>query len=207
MQLFDDEDDFAAFERVLAEAVARRPDARLLGYCLMPNHWHLVLWPRGDEDLSEFMRWLAVTHTQRWHAHRHTAGTGPIYQGRFKSFPIKRDHHFHSVMRYIERNALRAGLVTHAEDWRWGSLWRWEHRRRAEANGPDLPILSDWPLDRPRGWTNLVNAPQTEAELEAIRHSVIRGRPYGDGPWTKRIATRLGLESTLRPRGRPRKGA
>jgi len=107
MQIFEDDDDFAAFERVLAEAIHRRPAARLLGYCVMPNHWHLVLWPRGDDDLSEFMRWLTVTHTQRWHAHRRSAGTGPIYQGRFKSFPIERDEHFLTAMRYVERNALR----------------------------------------------------------------------------------------------------
>ncbi|MBI1375583.1 MAG: hypothetical protein GC159_22965, partial [Phycisphaera sp.] len=83
MTLFDDEADYDAFQRVLGESVERRPDARLLGYCVMPNHWHLILWPRRDDDLSEFMRWLTVTHTQRWHAHRHSAGTGPVYQGRF----------------------------------------------------------------------------------------------------------------------------
>ena len=83
MQVFDDADDFAAFGRVLAEAAARVPTIRLLGYCLMPNHWHLVVWPKGDGQLSEFMRWLTVTHTQRWHAHHHSSGTGPVYQGRY----------------------------------------------------------------------------------------------------------------------------
>jgi len=81
--------DYEAFERVLREAKERLP-MRLLAWCVMPNHWHLVLWPRGDGDLSEFMRWLSVTHTQRWHAAHHTSGTGPLYQGRFKSFPIQR---------------------------------------------------------------------------------------------------------------------
>jgi putative transposase len=92
-QLFEEEPDYAAFERVLAEAV-RRISTRVVCYCLMPNHWHMVLWPRADDELSEFMRWLTVTHTQRWHAHRRTAGTGPVYQGRFKSFPIQQDYHF-----------------------------------------------------------------------------------------------------------------
>ena len=81
----------------------------------MPNHWHFVLWPQGDGDLSEFMRWLTVTHTQRWHAAHHTAGTGPLYQGRFKSFPIQADDHLLTVLRYVERNALRANLVERAD--------------------------------------------------------------------------------------------
>lgn len=206
MTIFTNDADYAAFERVLAEAVARLPDARLLGYCIMPNHWHLVLWPRGDDDLSAFMKWLTVTHTQRWHKHRQTAGTGPVYQGRFKSFPIEQDHHLHTVLRYVERNPLRAGLVSAAEDWRWNSLWRWVNRRLADANAPEKPALTDWPDGgRPRGWTDLVNRPMTEEEVDAIQQSMVRSAPYGDDRWRERTAARLGLESTLRPRGRPRR--
>ena len=109
MRLFHKRGDYEAFEKVMTEALARLP-MRLLCYCLMPNHWHLLLWPRRDGDLSQFMRWLTVTHTQRHHAHRHTSGTGPIYQGRFKSFPVERDQHFLAVARYVQRNALRANL-------------------------------------------------------------------------------------------------
>src|SRR5580700_182214 len=123
LAIFADEGDFAAFERALAEAVTRY-DMRLLAYCVMPNHFHLVVWPRGDGDLSHFMQWLTLTHTQRWHAHHHTAGCGHLYQGRFKSFPVQSDEHFLTVCRYVERNALRAGLAAPAESWRWGSLWR-----------------------------------------------------------------------------------
>ena len=115
--LFRKDGDYAAFEQVLREAKDWQP-MRLLGYCLMPNHWHLVLWPEHDGDLSEFLRWLTVTHTQRYHAHYHTAGTGPLYQGRFKSFPVQEDEHLRTLLRYVERNALRAGLVRRAEDWR-----------------------------------------------------------------------------------------
>jgi REP element-mobilizing transposase RayT len=86
LAIFHDDGDFAAFERILAEAVTRF-DMRLLAYCLMPNHFHVLLWPRGDGDLSQFMQWLSLTHTQRWHAHHHTAGSGHLYQVRFKSFP------------------------------------------------------------------------------------------------------------------------
>ena len=200
MALFDDDADYAAFEQALAEAQQRRP-TRLLGYCLMPNHWHLVIWPRADDELSEWMRWVTVTHTQRRHAHRQSAGTGPVYQGRFKSFPVCKDEHLLTLLRYVERNAQRGKLVRRAERWRWGSLWRWEHRRRVLT---DVPELSAWPVDRPRGWTDRVNRPQSAAELETLRQCLTRGRPYGKAAWVNRMAKRLGLESTLRPRGRPR---
>ena len=110
MRIFGKERDFEAFEEVIEQAKARLP-MRVLAWCVMPNHWHFVLWPRGDGDLSEFMRWLTVTHTQRWHAAHRTAGTGPLYQGRFKSFPIQEDDHLWTVLRYVERNPLRANLV------------------------------------------------------------------------------------------------
>src|SRR6202048_151807 len=102
-KVFPKATDFDAFVRVLAEAHDWTP-MRLLAYCVMSNHWHLVLWPRKDGELSEFMRWLTVTHTQRWHACHHTQGTGPLYQGRFKAFPIAEDDHLLTVMRYVERN-------------------------------------------------------------------------------------------------------
>lgn len=193
--------DYEAFERVLAEA-APRVNIRLAAYCLMPNHWHLVLWPREDGDLPRFMQWLTVTHARRWHAHRHSGGTGHLYQGRFKSFPIQADSHFLTVCRYVERNALRAGLVRRAEDWRWCSLWRRQH---GLAQTP--PVLTPWPLDRPRNWRALVNEAQTPVELEALRCCVARGRPYGGDVWRARTARQLGLDSTLRPRGRPKKRA
>ena len=119
LPLFKKPADYSAFEQVLEEAFEREP-LRILGYCLMPNHWHLVVWPTAgaDNQVSEFMRWLTVTHTQRWHAHRHSAGTGHLYQGRFKSFPIQGDEHLYTVLRYVERNPVRANLVAQAELWR-----------------------------------------------------------------------------------------
>ncbi len=200
LPLFETERDYAAFERILEQAVIRT-GIRLAVYCLMPNHWHLLLWPRGDDELSETMHWLTVTHTQRWHAFHKTAGTGPLYQGRFKSFPVEADEHFLAVARYVERNALRAKLVRRAENWRWGSLWR---RYKGDANAQAL--LSAWPLPRPRNWLAYVNRPETPKELAALRRGVQRGCPFGSTQWQNRTAKRLSLESTLRPRGRPRNG-
>lgn len=199
--IFEKSSDYEAFERVLLEAHRRVP-MRTLAYCLMPNHWHLVLWPRRDGDLSNFMAWLTLTHTQRWHAHRKTAGTGHLYQGRFKSFPIEGDEHFLTVCRYVERNPLRAGLVRRAEAWEWSSLWQW-----TATNPQARSWLAKWPVARPRRWVDWVNEPQTEPELAALRRSVVRGQPFGSEDWVQRTAARLELEGTLRPRGRPRKGS
>src|SRR5689334_20812986 len=116
--LFKSDGDFAAFEKVLGEAV-KRFDIRLLAYCVMSNHWHLVLWPAEDRQLSRFMQWLTVTHMRRWHANHKTTGSGPLYQGRFKSFPVQSDEHLLIVIRYVERNPLRAGMTRRAENWRW----------------------------------------------------------------------------------------
>jgi putative transposase len=210
LRIFHKDADYVAFENVLAEAVPR-VGMRLLAYCLLPNHWHLVLWPRHDGELSRFMAWLTLTHTQRWHAHRHTVGAGHLYQGRFKSFPVQDDPHYLTVVRYVERNAQRAGLVTRAEAWRWGSLWQRAGGARGadvaanDASGPRLPPLSDGPLPLPSGWIRTVNTPLTVAEEQALQRSIARGRPFGDAPWQSRTAKRLGLESTLRERGRPKK--
>ena len=184
---------------MLEEAVART-ETRLLAYCVLRTHWHLVVWPREDGELSRFTGWLTLTHTQRWHANRHSTGTGHVYQGRFKSFPVQDDDHFYTVCRYVERNALRAKLVKRAEDWRWNSLHRWKF-----GNGKKKALLSAWPLPRRPGWIDHVNAAETKAELDAIRRSVKRGNPFGDEQWSEKVVARLGLESTLRPHGRPKK--
>lgn len=200
MQIFDDDNDYHAFERILARCLDLHPGVRLLTYCLMPNHWHMLVWPRGDDDLSPFMQRLTLTHARRWQEHRHCHGTGHLYQGRYKSFPIQRDDHFLAVARYVERNALRARLVRKAEDWPWSGLWirRFgdeDHRR----------MLSAWPVAEPRQWLRTVNAQEKKQELEAIRVSVNRGRPFGAERWTGSVAEALRLAHTLRERGRPRK--
>ena len=146
LAMFETDEDYAAFERVLAQAVVR-DGMRLLAYCVMPNHFHLLVWPRADGDLSQFMRWLTLTHTQRWHAYHGTAGTGHLYQGRFKSFPVQSDEHFLTVCRYVERNAQRANLVKRAQDWNWSSL---SARHRLRKHDEDRPELTRWPIERPR---------------------------------------------------------
>jgi len=198
-RLFDDEPDYLAMERIIDRTFALLP-MRIISYCLMPNHWHMVLWPREDGQLSEFLRLLTVTHTQRWHAHHHSAGTGPLYQGRFKSFPIQQDEHFLTVCRYVERNAVRANLVRSAQRWPWSSP-----AKRADKAPPAwLLSMERWPVEAPADWTAWVNGAQTAAEMEVVRQCIKRGRPYGDERWQRRTAAKLGLESAFRPRGRQR---
>lgn len=197
--LFKKQADYAAFEKILRQA-HERFSVGLLAFVILPNHWHLVVRPSKAGELTDYLQWLTVTHVRRWHAHHHTVGTGPLYQGRFKSFPIEEDEHFLAVCRYVERNALRANLVAQAEAWRWSSLWHRVHRSQ-------VAWLSAWPLPTPANWTAHVQQAQSEKELEALRRCVVRGAPYGDEEWQRQTAQALGLESSLRSRGRPRKPA
>ena len=196
--IFHKQADFDAFERIMAEGLDRYR-IRLFSYQLMNNHWHLVLSPEMDGEMSRFMRWISATHTMRYHAHYHSSGAGHVYQGRFKSFPIQDDAHFLTVCRYVERNALQAEMVRRAEDWRWGSLYRW-----LQNTEPDPKLLAPWPINRSPNWLARVNESLTKNEVEAIQHSIKRSKPYGDEAWIATTAKRLDLESTLRPRGRPR---
>jgi putative transposase len=198
-EIFRKPEDYDAFERTLAEGLDRYP-CRILAYQLMPNHWHFVLQPREDGGMSNFLRWVTLTHTMRYHAHYQTSGQGHVYQGRFKSFPIQDDDHFFVVCRYVERNALRARLVQQAEDWKWGSLWRWLAKPE-----PKPKLLCPWPVSRLPEWSQRVNDALSEKELERVRRSIKRGSPYGEQNWIEVIARRFELESTLRPRGRPKK--
>lgn len=147
--LFASEPDYGMFLRVLADAKKQIP-IRLLAFVVMPNHWHMILWPEQDRQMSQFMHWLTMTHTQRWHKSHGTSGTGPLYQGRFKAIPIQSDAHFLTVARYIERNPVRARLVGRAEHWRWSSA-----SLRDQAY--ETALLDRWPVPVPAGWLSTMN--------------------------------------------------
>ena len=186
--------DYDAFVETVVDSQARLT-VDILGYCLMPNHFHLVIRTHADGDMGRWMQWVLMAHARRYHRHYRT--TGHVWQGRFKAFPIEEDEHLISVLRYVERNALRAELVARAEDWKWSSLTGW-------LRGDPLLWRGEVPLRDDR-WLERVNEPLSAGDLSRLRLSVERGRPYGAEAWTEETARRLGLESTLRPRGRPPK--
>lgn len=194
-QVFHKPEDYDALLHLIPDACERLP-MRVLGFCLMPNHFHFILWPREDGDLGRWMQWLMTSHVRRYH--RRHGSSGHVWQGRYKSFPIQRDDHLLAVLRYVERNPLRANLVDSAEAWPYSSLG--EHLAKQESE-----MLHTSPLPLPRNWRARVNRPLSAGELAAVRRSVERGSPFGTDHWTKLTATRLGLRHTLTPRGRPRK--
>jgi len=165
-EVFHKDGDYGSFLKQLNQA-NERVSMRLLSFCLMPNHFHLVAWPRNDGDLSRWMQWLMTSHVRRYH--RHYDSSGHVWQGRFKAFPIQSDEHLLTVMRYVERNPVRAKTIPirKAQNWSWSSAG--------------------------------------SAESVALQQSINRGCPFGTERWQKQTAKKLGLESTMRPRGRPRK--
>ena len=194
-EIFHKDQDYEAFVGLMSEAKARY-EVKIFAYCLMPNHFHMVVVPIHAEELSKWMQWLMTSHVRRYH--RHYGTSGHIWQGRFKSFVVQEDNHLLTVMRYVEGNSVRAGLVNSAKDWLWSS-----HRKRI---GKKLPLLIEpAPINLPCNWDRYVNESLTGNELERLRQSVNRQSPYGTSMWRLRISKKLGLESTLRPRGRPRK--
>ena len=198
VQIFDSDQDYKLFEGILEEAVEKF-DMRLLAYCIMPNHWHLVLNPRNDGDLALFVGWLTNTHTRRWHTGKGTIGQGHLYQGRYKSFICQDDAHFLSLVRYVERNARKANLVKEAEDWKWSSAWM-----RENGTIEQQKLLSSWPVSKPKNYSNWLNEAQTKSEEDSIEKSITKSNPYGGDGWVDSVVKRFGLEQTLRTVGRPK---
>jgi putative transposase len=194
LRLFEDPAAYDAFLAVLDEG-RERTGMRLLTYCVMPNHFHLVVWPATDGQLTEFMWWFQLTHSKRWVGFRQIRGIGAVYQGRFRAFAVQDDGHLLTVCRYVERNPLRAGLVERAEDWPWSGL----RQRVKNCTGPEL---TTWPILQPRNWLEIVNAADRTTELARVRTSLRRNAPFGSEDWLTDAASR-GLGS-LKMIGRPK---
>ncbi|HEX6975707.1 MAG TPA: transposase [Vicinamibacterales bacterium] len=193
--IFHEDSDYERFTNILADAAERVP-MRLLALCLMPNHWHLVVWVRSGDELPAYMQWLSSTHVQQHQRKYGTRGTGHLYQARYRNFPVQQEAYLYSVLRYVEANARTANLVRRAEHWAWSSAIR-----KGSADGRAL--LSDWPLKRPHNWLDYVNKGIPKDELLRLRQSARRGTPYGSDSWVNSVAQDCGLESTLVPVGRP----
>jgi REP-associated tyrosine transposase len=195
MRIFRKPADYEAFLQLIADAKGRAA-VEIFSFCLMPNHWHLVLRPRGDGDLAAYLSWLSNTHVKRYRAH-YPDTSGHLYQGRYKSFPVEEDEYLLTLLRYVESNALRSEMVRQAQEWPWSSLG-------CDGKWSSL-LLNAWPIDRPRNWATVVNLSLRESDLGQLRASFQRQRPLGSDAWTAEMALRMGLQHTLNPRGRPKK--
>ena len=196
-EVFHKDQDYQTFIDLMEKATAQCP-VKILAFCLMPNHFHIVLMAIRAEELSKWMQWLMTSHVRRYHHHYGTSGH--VWQGRFKSFIIQEDAHLLTVLRYVESNPIRAGLVNSAKNWMWSS-----HR---EVIGEKTRLLVDEvPIELPKDWGRYVDESLTEKELDGLRYSNNRQSPYGTSAWQMQVSKELGLESTLRPRGRPRKSS
>jgi putative transposase len=193
--LFHKPGDFLAFLRVVTDTTVRLR-MRILAYCIMRNHFHLLLWPYHGDDLPPFMQLLMNTHIRRYLGHYPPSSPGHIYQARYTNCLVEPGSSVLAVARYIEANALAAGLVRRAEDYPWSSASPY-------AEDVDRPCLSDWPVAKPGAWSTLLNQPTPSAELKRIQRCARRGAPYGSPAWTRRVAKRFALEHTVRLPGRP----
>jgi putative transposase len=199
LQIFFTEEDYKLFESVLEDA-CEMFSVDLIAYCVMPNHFHLILKTGNDGELSFFMKWFTQTHTKRWHSYNKTHGSGSLYQGRYKSFIIQEDRHLLTVLRYVERNPLTANLVKNSLNWKYSSLYR---REMGDAKARKL--LSEWPIERPADYLILLETPIGEKEIAKLEQSENRCTPYGDDAYVLEMVEKYGLEQTIRGKGRPKK--
>lgn len=189
--------DYVAFVRLLGDA-CERVALDIFAACIMPNHFHLVVRPSQPRDLSRWAHWLLTTHSHRFHLQH--GSVGRVWSGRYKAFPIAQDVHLLTVMRYVERNAVRAGLVSRSRDWKWGSA-AWRH-----GTGFPASLLAEVPVRLPADWGRFVDEPQTAAEVEALRACVNRQRPYGADHWRATAPECESYRGAGRRPGRPQKG-
>ncbi|MDP3645727.1 MAG: transposase [bacterium] len=173
LKIFNNEADYKDFEYLLSE-VRELFDMRILAYVIMPNHWHLLLYPRNDGDLAKALQWLGTSHATRHHSRKGTIGDGHLYQGRYKSFPIQEDTHLLTVLKYIERNPVRAKLCSKPDAWKWGSAFR-----RIHGTAKQKILLAESPVDLPRDYREWINTADLSEELKDVRHSVDKSVSYG----------------------------
>jgi len=199
LPIFHTDKDYKHFETLLQEA-KDLTDMRILSYCIMPNHWHLVLHPRTDTNLPEFMSWLTSTHVRQYRTRTNTIGYGHLYQDRYKSFPTESNEYCQTLIRYVEQNPLRAKLVERAEDWQWSSLWRRERGSEKEKR-----LLAPLPVELPSEYLISVNEVFKKDDLALVRNNVNKGKPFRKGEWVDKMVEDYNLGHTVRERGRPRK--
>ncbi|MEK9185137.1 MAG: transposase [Patescibacteria group bacterium] len=185
--IFQSESDYQLFLKTLIEAW-EQSGMRILAFVIMPNHWHLVLYPQEEGELSQFMSWLTNTHVKRWQSAHNLVGTGHLYQNSYKVFPVETDTYCLNVIRYIESNPFRAKMVDRAEKWRWSSLWI-----REKGSSKQKKMLADWPIIIPENYLSFVNEQIPKELTDSIHDSLKKGNPFGEDIWMKITAEKMGI--------------
>lgn len=188
LTLFDTPFEYEMFLQVLAAADTACP-IRLLEYCVMPNHWHLLVWPERDDQLSRYMRWITGVHAQRWRQARGQPGKGAVYQGRYRWVAVQSGTHYDVARRYIQQNPVRAQLVACPDDWPWSSA----------SCEPALarPTLAQGPLSLDTRHASLVDRLLDADTAQAMRASLKSGHPFGDPQWGMALEVRKWLMAVL----------
>jgi putative transposase len=167
--IYHDSRDYMSFTALMMEGAQRFP-VRIFGYCLMPNHFHLLLEPCEENALSDFMEWVTGRYACGLRRRTETVGHGHVFQRRFWSAPVNGENGFLMVLRYIERNPVRGNLVPVADLWPWSSYVG----RAARHKG-----LCALPCELPTTWAEMVHTIEDEKVLQSIRSALVRspGRP------------------------------
>jgi putative transposase len=204
VDVFAEAEDYEAFLLAMGQTQARYP-FKLFGYCLMTNHFHLLLQPASGQSISRILQSLTVAHT--WRHHKRQRSSGHVWEGRFKSSVVQDDEHLLVVLRYIEANPLRAAMVADPGEHRWSSFQN--HGLGQEdallSRFPEWEGLGSTEALRQRRWRAKIRGPQRKGELMAVRSTLRSGRPFGESTWVERVAERLQINMQPRPRGRPPK--
>ena len=176
---------------------SRKHGLKILAYCLMTNHVHLVVVPINRETLERVMRPLHMRYAQ--YVNKAMGWSGHLWQGRFFSSALD-DRYFWTAVRYVERNPVRARLVDKAADYIWSSAAAHCGRKKDTILSPDFPphgIIEDW-----SAW---LHEPDKQEELDILRRNTHKGLPCGKDSFVKRLETLLNRSLSFRPRGRPKK--
>lgn len=195
MQIFDSSDDYEYFLNLLKQGCDRE-FVLIHAYCLMPNHFHLLVSVDKAGSLSRMMQWVMTSHVRYYHRKNNTFGH--VWQGRYKSFIVEKESYYVGVIRYIEANPIRANLADKAQKWLYGSL-------RERVTKTTTTLLCSPLVELGEDWKRYVNKPMKKLEIDKIRNSVNRQTPLGEKGWQMEAAKRHGLMSTLGNRGRPKK--
>ncbi len=199
-QVFLSPDDHYRYLQLL-RGHADRCGLRILGYCLMTNHVHLIAVPEKGESLAQA---LGRAHSEYALALNRAAGrSGHLWQNRFFSCPMGPSHLL-AALRYVELNPVRAGLVTTAVEWPWSSARA--HVRPIASDGVLcsgwIEHFGQWNYEE---WAEILEAGSPDGECESVRRATMAGEPFGSRDFVAELERRVGKNLRVRERGRPRK--